>query len=199
MKQEFSAGEVKKLREQTGAGMMEAKKALLEAGGDVPKAIEVLRKKGMMKAQAKAERSTKQGIVESYIHGEGRIGVLLEVNCETDFVARNQDFRNLVHDLVLHVAASAPLFISRTDVPAAVVEKEKEIYSAAAVAEGKVGNIVEKIVAGRVEKFFEEVCLLEQPFVKDPDISVQDLITQKVAVIGENIQVRRFTRYVLGE
>jgi len=178
---------------------MEAKKALLEAGGDVPKAIEVLRKKGMMKAQAKAERSTKQGIVESYIHGEGRIGVLLEVNCETDFVARNQDFRNLVHDLVLHVAASAPLFISRTDVPAAVVEKEKEIYSAAAVAEGKVGNIVEKIVAGRVEKFFEEVCLLEQPFVKDPDISVQDLITQKVAVIGENIQVRRFTRYVLGE
>ena len=199
MKQEFSAGEVKKLREQTGAGMMEAKKALLEAGGDVPKAIEVLRKKGMMKAQAKAERSTKQGIVESYIHGEGRIGVLLEVNCETDFVARNQDFRNLVHDLVLHVAASSPLFISRTDVPAAVVEKEKEIYSAAAVAEGKVGNIVEKIVAGRVEKFFEEVCLLEQPFVKDPDISVQDLITQKVAVIGENIQVRRFTRYVLGE
>jgi len=199
MKQEFSAGEVKKLREQTGAGMMEAKKALLEAGGDVPKAIEVLRKKGMMKAQAKAERSTKQGIVGSYIHGEGRIGVLLEVNCETDFVARNQDFRNLVHDLVLHVAASSPLFISRTDVPAAVVEKEKEIYSAAAVAEGKVGNIVEKIVAGRVEKFFEEVCLLEQPFVKDPDISVQDLITQKVAVIGENIQVRRFTRYVLGE
>ena len=199
MKKELSAGEVKKLREQTGAGMMEAKKALLEAGGDVPKAIEVLRKKGMMKAQAKAERSTKQGIVESYIHGEGRIGVLLEVNCETDFVARNQDFRNLVHDLVLHVAASAPLFISRTDVPAAVVEKEKEIYSAAAVAEGKVGNIVEKIVAGRVEKFFEEVCLLEQPFVKDPDISVQDLITQKVAVIGENIQVRRFTRYVLGE
>ena len=199
MKKELSAGEVKKLREQTGAGMMEAKKALLEAGGDVPKAIEVLRKKGMMKAQAKAERSTKQGIVESYIHGEGRIGVLLEVNCETDFVARNQDFRNLVHDLVLHVAASAPLFISRTDVPAAVVEKEKEIYSAAAVAEGKVGNIVEKIVAGRGEKFFEEVCLLEQPFVKDPDISVQDLITQKVAVIGENIQVRRFTRYVLGE
>jgi len=199
MKKELSAGEVKKLREQTGAGMMEAKKALLEAGGDIPKAIEVLRKKGMMKAQAKAERSTKQGIVESYIHGEGRIGVLLEVNCETDFVARNQDFRNLVHDLVLHVAASSPLFISRTDVPAAVVEKEKEIYSAAAVAEGKVGNIVEKIVAGRVEKFFEEVCLLEQPFVKDPDISVQDLITQKVAVIGENIQVRRFTRYVLGE
>ncbi len=199
MKKELSAGEVKKLREQTGAGMMEAKKALLEAGGDIPKAIEVLRKKGMMKAQAKAERSTKQGIVESYIHGEGRIGILLEVNCETDFVARNQDFRNLVHDLVLHVAASSPLFISRTDVPAAVVEKEKEIYSAAAVAEGKVGNIVEKIVAGRVEKFFEEVCLLEQPFVKDPDISVQDLITQKVAVIGENIQVRRFTRYVLGE
>lgn len=199
MKKEFSAGEVKKLREQTGAGMMEAKKALLEAGGDVAKAIEVLRKKGTIKAQAKAERSTKQGIVESYIHGEGRIGVLIEVNCETDFVARNQDFRNLVHDLALHVAASAPLFVSRTDVPAAVVEKEKEIYSAAAVAEGKAGNIVEKIVAGRVEKFFEEICLLEQPFVKDPDISVQDLITQKVAVIGENIQVRRFTRYVLGE
>ena len=198
-KQDFSAIEVKKLREQTGAGMMEAKRALVEASGDVAKAVEVLRKKGTLKAQAKAERSTKQGIVHAYIHGEGRIGVLLEVNCETDFVARNEEFKKLVHDIALHVAASAPLYVAREDVPASVIEKEKEIYVAAAVAEGKAGNIVEKIVAGRVEKFLQEVCLLEQPFVKDPDITIAELITQKVAVIGENIQVRRFTRYVLGE
>jgi elongation factor Ts len=194
-----TAIEVKKLREKTGAGMMEAKKALEEADGNVDLAVELLRKKGALKASKKAERATSQGIVDCYIHGEGRIGVMLEVNSETDFVARNKEFRDLVHDLALHIAASAPLYVSREDVPAEIVQKERDIYMDSAVAEGKPGAVVEKIVDGRLEKFYEEVCLLSQPFVKDPDISIQDLITQKIAVLGENIQVKRFTRYVLGE
>lgn len=199
MPKNITAGEVKQLREKTGAGMMDAKKALQETGGDLKAAVEVLRKKGMLKASKKAQRMVRQGLVESYIHGDGRIGVLLEVNSETDFVARNKEFKDLVHDLALHIAASNPLYMAREDVPAEVVDKEREIYAAAAVAEGKGVEVAEKIVAGRLEKFFEEVCLLEQPFVKDPDLTVKDLITQKIAIIGENIQIRRFTRYVLGE
>lgn len=199
MPRKITAQEVKKLREKTGAGMMEVKKALEESGGEVAKAVDVLRKKGALKAGKKAERTTSQGRIDAYIHGEGRIGVMLEVNSETDFVARNQEFKNLVHDLALHIAASNPLYIARADVPAEVLAKEQEIYSAAAAAEGKPGAVQEKIVAGKLEKFYQEICLLEQPFVKDPDITVQDLLTQKIAKIGENIQVRRFVRYVLGE
>lgn len=195
----ISASQVKTLREQTGAGMMDAKAALSEAGGDFEQAVGLLRKKGVLKAGKKTDRITKQGIIESYIHGEGRIGVLLEVNCETDFVARNPEFKNLVHELALHIAASSPLYVSREAVPVEIIEKEKAIYTEAALAEGKPGVIAEKIVAGKMEKFYELVCLLDQPFVKDEDVKIGELITQKIATIGENIQVRRFTRYVLGE
>ncbi len=199
MTKKITTSEIKKLREKTGAGMLEAKTALEEARGDAERAVELLRKKGILKAGKKAQRATRQGTIDAYIHGEGRIGVMLEVNSETDFVARNQVFKNLVHDLALHIAASAPSYISRADVPAAVVAKEKEIYEAAAAAEGKPGAVREKIVTGRLEKFYQEVCLLEQPFVREPKITVQDLLNQKIAILGENIQIRRFTRYVLGE
>jgi len=199
MTENISASKVKNLRDATGAGMMEAKAALVEAGGDGEKAREILRKKGQLKAGKKAVRTTKQGIIDSYIHGGGRVGVLLEVNSETDFVARNEEFRKLVHELALHIAAANPLYVSKDDVPAGILDKEKEIYAAAAKADGKPAPVVEKIVAGRIEKYYEETCLLEQPFVKDGDITVQELINQKIAVIGENIQVRRFARYVLGE
>jgi len=199
MENNISAKLVKELREKTGVGMMDAKGALTEGGGDLEKAIEILRKKGQLKAQKKADRETRQGIVHAYIHGEGRIGVLVEVNSETDFVARNQEFKNLVHDIALHIAASAPLYVSREDVPVKVLEKEKEIYAENAKASGKPGALLEKIVAGRIEKFYQEVCLLNQPFVRDQDITIQELVNQKIAKIGENIQVRRFARYMLGE
>ena len=199
MTAKINAAQVKTLREQTGAGMMDAKTALAESGGDVVAAIEILRKKGVLKAGKKSDRATREGLVEAYIHGEGRIGVLLEVNCETDFVARNQDFKALAHDLALHVAASNPLYVSREDVPVALIEKEKTIYREQMAAEAKPAAIIEKIVEGKLEKYFQEICLLEQPFVKDQDITVKELVTQKIASIWENIQVRRFTRYVLGE
>ncbi|OGE79095.1 MAG: translation elongation factor Ts [Candidatus Doudnabacteria bacterium RIFCSPHIGHO2_01_FULL_46_14] len=195
----INSEQVKALREQTGAGVMDAKTALSESGGDVSAAVEVLRKKGVLKAGKKSDRATGQGLVESYIHGEGRIGVLLEINCETDFVARNQDFKALAHDLALHVAASNPLYVARENVPTDLVEKEKSIYREQIVAESKPANIIEKIVEGKLEKYFQEICLLEQPFVKDPDITIKELVNQKIATIGENIQIRRFTRYVLGE
>lgn len=194
-----NAKQVKELREKTGAGMMEAKAALLEAEGDQKKAEEILRKKGQVKARKKADRVTGQGIIHSYIHGEGRIGVLVEVNCETDFVARNDEFHKLVHDLALHIAASNPLYISRDQVPPEAVEKEKEIYQEQARTEGKPHAVLEKIVSGRLEKFYREVCLLEQPFIRDQDMTVKELIDNKIAFIGENIQVKRFVRYVLGE
>lgn len=190
---------VKELRDKTGAGMMDAKEALTAAKGDLEKAETVLRKAGLLKAQKKSERQTREGLVHSYIHGEGRIGVLLEVNSETDFVARNEEFKKLVHDLALHIAAANPLYVSRDDVPASVVKKEKEIYKDQAAAAGKSGKVVGKIVEGKLEKYFQEACLLEQPFVRDSDMTVQDLISDKISVLGENIQVRRFTRYVLGE
>ncbi|MDP3741411.1 MAG: translation elongation factor Ts [bacterium] len=194
-----NAKQVKELRSKTGAGMMDAKIALQESSGDFKKAEEILRKKGQLKASKKSVRATGQGIIDSYIHGEGRIGVLVEVNCETDFVAKNADFRSLVHDLALHIAASNPLYVTREEILAEFVEKEKEIYREQAIAEGKPGPVLEKIVAGKLEKFYQETCLLEQPFVKDQDISVKALIESKIASIGENIQVKRFARYVLGE
>lgn len=198
MSTKIQASHVKELRQQTGAGMMDAKTALVEAGGDVARAADILRKKGVLKAGKKSDRATLEGRIESYIHGEGRIGVLVEVNCETDFVARNEDFKTLVHDLALHIAAANPLYVSREHVPEAIIQKEKEIYTEQAASQGK-ADLAHKIVIGKLEKFYQEVCLLEQPFVKDPDITIKDLITQKIAKIGENIQVRRFTRYTLGE
>ncbi|MDP3993662.1 MAG: translation elongation factor Ts [Candidatus Doudnabacteria bacterium] len=199
MSSKITASDVKNLREKTGAGMMEAKSALSEAGGDTDRALDILRKKGQLRAGRKTARAVGQGIIDAYIHGLGRIGVILEVNCETDFVARSAEFKNLVHDIALHVAASSPLYVSRQEVPSEVVEKEKEIYAEAAKSEGKSGEITKKIVEGRVEKYYQEVCLLEQPFVKDQDINIQELVNQKIAIIGENIKIRRFTRYVLGE
>jgi elongation factor Ts len=196
---EISANAVKELREKTGAGMMDCKKALAEAGGDFPKAEEVLRKKGLASAAKKAGRIASEGAVGSYVHMGGKIGVLVEVNCETDFVARNEAFQNLVKDVAMQIAASAPQWVRREEVPAEVAAKELEIAKAQAREQKKPEAIVEKIAQGKVDKFYREVCLLEQPFVKDDKKSVQEMITEQVAKIGENIQVRRFARFVLGE
>lgn len=191
--------QVKELRGKTGAGVMDCKKALVEADGDMEKAIILLREKGLAKAAKKQSRSASEGIIESYIHGNGRIGVLVEVNCETDFVARNEEFKNFAKDIAMQVAASNPKYLSREDVPAEVIEKEKEILRAQALNEGKPEKVVEKIVDGRIEKYYEENCLLEQPFIKDPDKKVSQLIMEKIAVIGENITVSRFVRFERGE
>ncbi|GMA49010.1 elongation factor Ts [Alicyclobacillus contaminans] len=196
---EISAALVKELREKTGAGMMDCKKALTEAGGDLERASEILREKGLASAAKKAGRVAAEGIVEAYIHGGGRIGVLVEVNCETDFVAKNQAFRDFVHDVAMHIAAANPQYVRREDVPAEVVEREKEILRAQTLNEGKPEHIVDKIVEGRIDKFFKDVCLLEQPFVKDPDKTVDQLVKEQIAHIGENISVRRFARFVVGE
>lgn len=187
---------IKEVREITGAGMMDVKEALDASGGDKDAAIEYLRKKGVTKLAKKADRVAREGIVESYIHGGGRIGVLVELNCETDFVARTDDFKNLARELALHIAASNPLYVSIADVPTEVVEKEKEIYKADIA--GKPDDIVEKMLSGRIQKFYEEVCLLEQPFVKDPNIKIQEVVAHAVAKMGENVQIRRFARFVLG-
>ncbi|WP_422445761.1 translation elongation factor Ts [Thermoanaerobacterium sp. DL9XJH110] len=191
--------QVKELRERTGAGVMDCKKALTEAGGDMEKAIILLREKGLAKAAKKMGRTAAEGVIDAYIHGNGRIGVLVEVNCETDFVARNQEFKNLVRDIAMQIAAANPRYISRDDVPKEVIDKEREILKAQALNEGKPEHIAEKIVEGRMEKFYEENCLLEQPFIKDPDKKVSQLIMEKIAIIGENITVSRFTRYERGE
>ena len=196
---EVTAGLVKELRERTGAGMMDCKKALVECGGDIDKAIDELRTKGLAKAAKKAGRIASEGVVISYIHGKGRIGVLVEVNCETDFVGNTDEFRQLAYDVAMQVAASNPDYISREDVPAEILEKEKEILAAQALEEGKPEKVVAKMVEGRIEKFYKEHCLLEQPFIKDPDKTVQQLIHESISKIGENISVRRFTRYELGE
>lgn len=196
---EIKASLVKELRERTGAPMMDCKQALTEAGGDIEKAIEVLREKGITKAAKKAGRTTAEGIVEAYIHGGGRIGVLIEVNCETDFVAKTGDFKTLCRDLAMQVAASRPEYVSREEIPAERIEKEKEILRIQALNEGRPEKMVDKIVAGRLDKFYQEVCLLDQPFVKDLDRSVKDIITEAITRLGENIVVRRFTRYQLGE
>lgn len=190
---------VKELRERTGAGMMDCKKALAESGGDIDKAADYLREKGLAAAAKKAGRIAAEGLVESYIHGGGRIGVLVEVNCETDFVAKTDEFRALVKDIAMQIAAAKPEFVKREEVPAEALEHEKAILRAQALNEGKPANIVEKMVEGRVEKYFKEVCLLEQPFIKEPEMSVKQLLTEKISKIGENISIRRFTRYELGE
>ncbi len=196
---EISASVVKQLREKTGVGMMECKTALLESKGDMAEAEKLLRKKGLAAAANKAGRATGDGAVASYIHTGSKIGVLLEVNCETDFAARGADFQTLVRDVAMHVAAAAPRFVRREDVPEKVLADEREIARDQALKSGKPPAVVEKIVEGRLEKFFAEACLLEQPFVKDPDKTVGQLVAETVAKIGENVQVRRFTRYVLGE
>lgn len=195
----ITAAMVKELREKTGAGMLDCKKALEEAGGDLDKAVTILREKGLSAAAKKAGRAATEGAVESYIHGGGKIGVLVEVNCETDFVGKNEDFRAFVRDIAMHIAASNPQYVSREDVPADVIEKEKEILRAQALNEGKPEHVVEKMVEGRINKFFEEACLLEQSFVKDPDKTVAQLVSEKIATIGENITIRRFARFELGE
>lgn len=195
----ISASMVKELRDKTGAGMMECKKALVETEGNIDKAIEMLRERGLAAAAKKASRIAAEGIVDSYIHMGGRIGVLVEVNCETDFVAKTEDFQSLVKDIAMQIAAMNPTYISKDDVPVEVIEKEREILRAQALNEGKPEKIVEKIVDGRLSKFYQENCLLEQPFVKEQDMSVGDLLVDRIAKIGENISVRRFARFVLGE
>lgn len=191
---------IKELRELTGAGIVDVKEALNEAGDDRDKALDILRKKGMAKMAKKSDRVAKEGIVESYIHAGGRIGALVELNCETDFVARTDDFVALAKELALHIAAANPLYVSREDVPAEVIEKELEIYKEQSKeqAAGKPDDIVEKMLNGKLEKYFEESCLLEQPFVKDSGKKINDLISESTAKMGENVQVRRFARFHLG-
>jgi elongation factor Ts len=195
----ITANQVKELRERTGAGMMDCKKALEEAGGDMDRAIEVLRKRGLAAAAKKAGRVAAEGAVGSYIHAGGRIGVLVEVNCETDFVARTDDFQDLVRDIAMHIAAAEPRFVSRDEVTDEVLETERRIYREQALEQGKPEAMVDRIVEGKLGKFYGEAVLLEQPFVKDPDKTVQELLVEKIAKIGENIQVRRFSRFRLGE
>lgn len=196
---EISASLVKDLREKTGAGMMDCKKALTEASGDFEKAVEYLRKKGIASASKKAGRMTKEGAVTSYIHGEGKVGVLLEVNCETDFVARTEQFRQFVKDLAMHIAAANPQWVRPEEVPASILEKEKEIAIAQMQASGKPAAVLEKIAEGKLKKFFEDHCLLQQCFVKDSSKTIEQLLKETIAGLGENISVRRFARFVLGE
>ncbi|MGE5381144.1 MAG: translation elongation factor Ts [Methylocystaceae bacterium] len=195
----ISAAEVKELRERTGVGMMDCKNALVEAEGNMEKAIEILRTKGLAKAAKKAGRVANEGVVEAYIHGIGRIGVLVEVNCETDFVAKTDEYHALCRDIAMQIAASRPEYVSREEVSPEVIEKEKEILRAQALNEGKPEKVIDKMVEGRIEKFFTENCLLEQPFIKDPDKAVKDIINEKIAKLGENISVRRFSRFEVGE
>ena len=195
----ITAQMVKELRDKTGAGMMDCKKALMETGGDEEKAVAWLREKGLAKAQKKAGRATSEGWIGSYIHSNGKIGVLIELKCETDFVAKNEKFLELAKDLAMQVAAANPVCVSPEEVPADLLEKEKAIYFNQAREEGKPENIAAKIVEGRVKKYYKEACLLEQPFIKDDSVSVKDLINNTIAVLGENIQVGRFVRLVLGE
>jgi elongation factor Ts len=196
---EITAQLVKELRERTGAGMMECKSALKEANGVISEAEVVLRKKGIASAGKKASRVTKQGLIANYIHHGGQLGVLIEVNCESDFVARTDDFQELVHDLAMHIAAADPQFIRKEDVSEAALTKEKDIQKARAMNEGKPERVAEKIVEGRMAKFYEEVCLYEQPFVKENTISIDQLIKTKIAKLGENISVARFVRFKVGE
>lgn len=188
---------VKQLREKTNAGMMDCKRALEEAGGDLTKAETILRTKGIASASKKASRAAKEGIVASYIHLQGKVGVLVEVACETDFVAKNENFRVFVKDITLHIAAAHPLYVSRTDVPGNLVEAEREIYKAQ--VKGKPEPVMNKIVDGKLDKFYSSVCLLEQGFIKNPDQTIGDLVKSKIAELGENIIIRRFTRYLVGE
>ncbi len=196
---EITAKMVKELRDRTGAGFLDCKIALEKTGGDMEKAVEELRKMGAAKAEKKMAREANEGLIEAYIHPGAKLGVLVEVNCETDFVANTQEFRTLAHDIALQIAASDPIAVSREDIPPEVIEKEKEIYRAQVEKTGKPPHIVEKIVEGKLEKFFQEKVLLEQPFIKDPSKTVGDLIKEYIARIGENIRVRRFCRFRVGE
>jgi len=196
---EITAQLVKELRERTGAGMMECKSALLEAKGDLAEAEVVLRKRGLASAAKKAGRATRCGVIGTYVHPGAQLGVMVEVNCETDFVARNEEFQRLVHDIAMQIAAADPKFIRKEDVTAEVLEKEKEIQRARALAEGKPEKIVDKVVEGRLAKFYEEICLYEQPFIKDNTLTVGQLIAGRIATIKENIAVSRFVRFKVGE
>jgi elongation factor Ts len=196
---EITATMVKELREKSGAPMMDCKKALTEANGDLEQAIVVLRKRGMASAAKKATRTTSEGVVSSYIHAGGKIGVLLEVNCESDFVARTAEFQGLVHDIAMHIAAVDPRYVRKEDVTASDMEKEKDIYRAQAAATGKPAPVIEKIMEGKMGKFYEEVCLLEQPFIKEQSITITQLIATVIGKLGENISVRRFARFKVGD
>ena len=196
---EISASLIKDLREKTGVGIMDCKTALKESDGDIDKAIEYLRKKGIATAKKRGGRATSQGQVQSYIHAGGKIGVLVEINCETDFSAKTADFTNFAKDIAMQIAASAPIAVDREDVPDNILEREKDIYATQARESGKPEKIIDKIVEGKLKKFFSDVCLLEQSFVKNPDITVQDLLNQLIAKTGENIVIRRFVRFQLGE
>jgi len=198
----ISAEMVRKLREETGAGMMECKSALVEAQGETEKARDILRKKGLASAAKKAGRAANEGMVGTYIHPGAKVGVLVEVNCETDFVAKNTDFQQLVKDIAMHIAAASPagaLYVSKDEVPAEVLDKEREIYKAQAAAQGKPANVQEKIAEGKLKDYYSTFCLLEQPFVKEPKLTVGQLIQEKIAIIKENIVVRRFARFKVGE
>lgn len=194
----ISASLVKELREKTGVGMMDCKRALEETNGDVEKAVDLLRERGLSKAAKKAGRVTAEGLVDAYIHN-GRIGVLIEINTETDFAAKSSDFKQFVRDMAMQIAASSPKYVSKEDVPENEVDKEREILTEQVKNEGKPEHVANKIVEGRLEKFYEEVCLLEQPFIRDTDIRVKDLLNEKISKIGENIKIRRFVRYEVGE
>ena len=195
----ISAQDVKDLRERTGAGMMDCKKALTEADGDMEKAIDLLREKGLAAAAKKAGRIAAEGIVEAYIHGGGRIGVLVEVNCETDFVAKTDEFKSFCRDIAMQVVAASPEYVRREEVPEHVLERERNIARQQAINDGKPEKILDKIVDGRIEKFYKEVCLMEQVYIKDNDLTVDKYLTSKIAKIGENISIRRFARFVVGE
>lgn len=190
---------VRKLREETGAGMMDCKSALVEAGGDVELAREILRKKGLAAAARKAGRATSEGLIGHYIHQGAKVGVLVEVNCETDFVAKTPDFQSLVREVAMHIAAAAPLYVTREEVPEAVLEKEREIYRAQALAQGKPAAMVEKIAEGKLKDFYSTFCLIEQPFIRDPKLTVGQLVHEKIGLLKENIVVRRFARFKVGE
>jgi elongation factor Ts len=196
---EINAEMVKKLREKSGVGMMDCKKALVECKGDFVKASEYLREKGLDKVAKKAARPAREGIIDTYIHLGSKIGVMLELNCETDFVAKNEVFKTLSHNIALHIAAAAPTYVSSDEIPADIIEKEKEIYRKQAINEGKPANIVDKIAEGKIAKYFQETCLLEQLYVKNTDMTINGLLKENIIVIGENIVVKRFVRWILGE
>jgi elongation factor Ts len=196
---EITAAAVKNLREKTGAGMMDCKKALVESDGDVEKATELLRKKGIASASKKSSRAVNEGRVEAYIHPGSKIGVLVEINCETDFVAKTDDFSSFSRDVAMQIAASSPTFVKRDDVDKETVERELNIYRDMAKDQGKPENIIEKIATGKLDKFYSEICLMEQSFVKDPDKTIENLVTETIAKLGENISIRRFSRFKIGE
>ncbi|HET98362.1 MAG TPA: translation elongation factor Ts [Desulfurivibrio alkaliphilus] len=189
---------VKELRDKTNAGMMDCKKALAETGGDMEKAIDFLRQKGLAVAKKRADRATSEGVVETYIHAGGKLGVMVEVGCETDFVAKNSDFQEFAKNVAMHIAASAPLAIKREEVPADLLERERNIYKQQALDSGKPENILDKIISGKVEKYYADVCLMEQKYVKNPDLTIQDLLNELIAKLGENISIKRFARFQIG-